>query len=273
MNKDFDDDLPPELEDIPEDVLAQTQSSKKTNTAGSGNMTLGDYAQPKPEPTPIVQKEEVKKEEPKKAFAGMKAGFFGNANKPKPKPVEQQPKKEAKSDIIEVKATKKDAKVLDEVQEAMKMNENLIDKKSEWMTPDLLSKIAANPKLTKLFTNPEYMQGITMMQKDPKGAMERFGGNPEFRELLLEFSKIMGSHFDTMGKVAADKEAQEKAAQQPLRDPKAEQYLQDPKVQYLLQYLQKNPRLDFKMVMNSDPELAQKVKYLIDKGYLALQNQ
>ena len=33
----------------------------------------------------------------------MKAGFFGNANKPKPA---AQPKKEEKSDIIEIKATK-----------------------------------------------------------------------------------------------------------------------------------------------------------------------
>ncbi len=35
----------------------------------------------------------------------MKAGFFGNANKPKPKPA-VEPKKEEKSDIIEIKATK-----------------------------------------------------------------------------------------------------------------------------------------------------------------------
>ena len=40
----------------------------------------------------------------------------------------------------------------------MKVNETLLDKKSEWMTPDLLTKIAANPKLPKLFTNPEYLQ-------------------------------------------------------------------------------------------------------------------
>jgi len=33
----------------------------------------------------------------------MKAGFFSNANKPKPA---AQPKKEEKNDIIEVKATK-----------------------------------------------------------------------------------------------------------------------------------------------------------------------
>ncbi len=35
----------------------------------------------------------------------MKAGFFGNANKPKPKPA-VEPKKEEKNDIIEIKATK-----------------------------------------------------------------------------------------------------------------------------------------------------------------------
>ncbi len=51
-----------------------------------------------------------------------------------------------------------DSKVLDEVQEAMKVNQTLLDKKNEWMTPDLLNQIAANPKLNKLFTNPEYMQ-------------------------------------------------------------------------------------------------------------------
>jgi len=50
--------------------------------------------------------------------------------------------------------------VLDEVQEAMKVNESLLDKKSEWMTQDLLSKFATNPKMTQLFTNPECMQVI-----------------------------------------------------------------------------------------------------------------
>ncbi len=77
MNKnDFDDDLPPELEDIPEDVLAQASQKKSSNTAGSGNMTLGDYAQPKPEPVAVVvQKEETKKEE-KKAFGGRYLGII-----------------------------------------------------------------------------------------------------------------------------------------------------------------------------------------------------
>ena len=31
------------------------------------------------------------------------------------------------------------------------------------MTPDLLKTITENPKLVKAFTNPEYMNAITMM--------------------------------------------------------------------------------------------------------------
>ena len=28
--------------------------------------------------------------------------------------------------------------------------------------------------------------------------MKKFGGNPEFRGMMEEFSKMMGSHFDTI---------------------------------------------------------------------------
>ena len=72
---DFDDDLPPELEDIPEDILPQ-KSTKTSNLAGKGNISLGDYAEPKPETQTVVipqKEEETKKEEPKKkeSFGGM----------------------------------------------------------------------------------------------------------------------------------------------------------------------------------------------------------
>jgi hypothetical protein len=46
--------------------------------------------------------------------------------------------------------------VIDEVQNAM--SKDIINKKDEWMTPDLLNKITQNEKLTKLFSNPEYLQ-------------------------------------------------------------------------------------------------------------------
>jgi hypothetical protein len=42
------------------------------------------------------------------------------------------------------------------------------------------------------------------MQKNPKEVMERYANNLEFKELLVEFSKIMGSHFETLGKMAQE---------------------------------------------------------------------
>ncbi len=59
------------------------------------------------------------------------------------------------------------------------------------------------------------------MQKNPKEAMARYGANPEFQELLLEFSKIMGDHFDKLSKDSAKKEEQT-VQNQPPRDKKAE---------------------------------------------------
>ncbi len=85
--------------------------------------------------------------------------------------------------------TLEDSKVLDEVQEAMKVNESLADKKNEWMTPDLLSKIAANPKLTKLFTNPEYMQ-VKILSERKENNLENKGNNNDAKRSKRSNGKI-----------------------------------------------------------------------------------
>ena len=38
------------------------------------------------------------------------------------------------------------------------------------------------------------------MGKDPTGTMQKHGNNPAFKELLLEFSALMGNHFTDVGK-------------------------------------------------------------------------
>ena len=49
------------------------------------------------------------------------------------------------------------------------------------------------------------MQAFTEFGKNPKEAMKKYGNNPEFRELMMEFSGFMGDHFGTV----ADKKAAE----------------------------------------------------------------
>lgn len=46
-------------------------------------------------------------------------------------------------------------------------------------------------------------------------AMKKYGGNPEFRTLLEEFSKLMGSHFEAIGDKKA-KEEEEKLQNDPV---------------------------------------------------------
>ena len=36
--------------------------------------------------------------------------------------------------------------------------------------------------------------------------MKKYGQNPEFRELMMEFSKMMGSHFENLADKKKDEE-------------------------------------------------------------------
>ncbi len=45
------------------------------------------------------------------------------------------------------------------------------------------------------------------MQTKPKEVMERYANNSEFKELMTEFSKIMGEHFENLGKAAAQQQS------------------------------------------------------------------
>lgn len=85
------------------------------------------------------------------------------------------------------------------------MNTNYETAKKDWLTPEFFEKIAKNPKLLKAFQNPQFMQIFDEFGKNPKECMEKYGGNPEFREIMMEFSGFMGDHFGTV----ADKKAAE----------------------------------------------------------------
>jgi len=99
---------------------------------------------------------------------GLKKGFFSSqpskaSNNKKPAVKSEEPeiiKPQKKSIYVKTihNSLIEDPNVLDEVQEAMKVNQSFVNKSNEWMTPELLAKIAQNPKLLKLFTNQEYMQ-------------------------------------------------------------------------------------------------------------------
>lgn len=63
----------------------------------------------------------------------------------------------------------------------------------------------ASPRLSAAFGNPETMKILQEMGSKPEETMQKYGHNPEFKELLLEFSALTGSHFNEI----ADKKKQE----------------------------------------------------------------
>ena len=55
------------------------------------------------------------------------------------------------------------------------------------------------------------MQAFTEFGQNPKDAMAKYGSDPEFREVMMEFSAFMGDHFGTVAdKKAAEAEQQRK---------------------------------------------------------------
>jgi hypothetical protein len=61
-----------------------------------------------------------------------------------------------------------------------------------------MAKMMKNPNLMSKLANPKYAAAFQEFGKDPKGAMTKYGNNPEFREFMKEFSEFMGGHFEDM---------------------------------------------------------------------------
>ena len=134
----------------------------------------------------------------------------GGAKKPKPKPQQQKPKVE---DVTHVKAQEKNANLrFDEVQDNMKSQ--LEKSKDQWCTPDLLEKIMKSPRLSAAFSDPATMKVLQDMGSDPQGTMQKYGNNPEFKELLMEFSALMGGHLEQVGKKEEEEKKKEEEKRQ-----------------------------------------------------------
>lgn len=170
--------------------------------------TEGDFPAPKniPEQKPAAATKPAQKKKQNSGFGGMQAGFL---NGPPPKKKAAPKPKAEQEDLTHLKAKPKGENLkFDEVQEAM--NSNMMKNKDEWLTPELFQKLAQKPKLLKAFSDPKAMAALTEFGNNPKEAMQKYGNSPEFRELMQEFSEVMGTHFTGI----ADKKAAEQKKQE-----------------------------------------------------------
>ena len=178
-------------------------------------------------------------------------------------------------------------KIEAEKAEAAKLGAN---GKNAWMTPELMAKIAANPLLRKGFTDPRCQQAMSEMQTNPTEAMQKYGGNPEMRNFLQAFMKLMGEHFTAL----ADKEDEEKkkqqeaqammqpaltpeqkkaqeVAQQAMADPEVRAIVAEPKIQELLANMQSGKPFELEHAMRTDPDVVRKLRKLSQAGLLNME--
>ena len=163
------------------------------------------------------------------------------------------------------------------------MSENILKSKDQWLTPDLMQKLLAKPHLLAAFQDPQFSAVLAELQKNPQVAMQKYGSNAKFREFIMEFSNLMGSHFDEVADKKAKEEEEKKRKEEEMMkndpvykiiqtDPQVKAALEDPKVTAVIQKLQVQGGLDFNEVARSDPATAQKLMLLINKGVLNTQS-
>jgi len=233
---------------------------------------------------------EIKKKEKKKpeTYCGFKKGFLtasSDKNGTKSKPTK---KKDEEITVIS-KKDETDKNILPEVQTVMNQQMPFL-KSNDWVTEDLLSKISANPKLFKRFTDPRFAEVLQQFQSNPQQIMRMCEGNPEMKEFIQDFCSIMGDHFTELGQKqdeqriddppktktkSADREKcersdDEKKMKDILSDPEIASILKDTETQRLLRALKEEPVKAQKLLKTADAAFRRKIQKLIDVGLLQM---
>eukprot|EP00041_Stephanoeca_diplocostata_P013191 m.230233 g.230233 ORF g.230233 m.230233 type:complete len:259 (+) comp19254_c1_seq16:732-1508(+) len=218
-------------------------------------------------------------------FSGLGKGFFSSASTPRLK----------EEDEIEVLSPKNPGELpgqLPEVQEMLNAGKVMQENKDQWCTPDLLEKISKQPHLMKMMSNPQFATALTEFEKNPKGAMLKYGDNPQMAEFFKSFCDIMGNHLTGISDVngqqkptptpaASNTSANTEVAvsseddrklQEALARPEVVDALQDERVKGLIGMLKEKPQFSGPLTDKAmrDPDVARKLRILVSAGLLDL---
>ena len=86
--------------------------------------------------------------------------------------------------------------------------------KGEWASPELMSKIARNPRLQRFMTDPKYITILESMKKNPKDTLQSLQSQPEILATLNEFCSLMGDHFTELGENESKTRQKQKTSRQ-----------------------------------------------------------
>ncbi len=70
-----------------------------------------------------------------------------------------------------------------------KIKTSIVD---NWLTNDLLKQIEDDESLSRYFSNPYFMEAITLFQHKPQEAVAKYGHNAEVMKFFDRMAKILG---------------------------------------------------------------------------------
>lgn len=244
------------------------------------------------------QESEKSRKEAQKSTGGLKKGFFGNDKKKEPKKKSSDNDKQIvkKSETTKPpeeeipfitgsgadwKQSKLDSLKLPEVQAALKQQTEKMKTDQSWCTPQLMQALASRPDLMKGLSNPRVMEAFELMQKDAAAAKKKYENDKEVTDFLMEFSKLMATHFEVLGKEEETSKPQAtyqtpqgqtvQGQPQILQNPEVEKTLKDPEVQQIIAEMQRGRPLEMRELASQNPRLFMKLKILLDAGLFNLQ--
>jgi hypothetical protein len=318
--EDDDDDLPPPL-DAARSVQPSHAKTPASSTVAStaASWDASDSVESNEAAEALMQKalaareqkrletEESRRKADLGGSGGLKKGFFSAKTKSSKtngtagKATSQNPPAAEAESITyvgapakkELEAARKQSLQLPEVQQALKMKQSMQDDKS-WMTPQLLQAIQSRPDLAKGLSNPKIQEALGEMGTDPAAAQKKYANDPEVNAFIKEWSGLMATHFDILGK---DQDSKTSASASPapvsaprpptggynssngnasssemlvLEDPEVQAAFADPEVQQLLAELRAGRHLEMHELARTNPRLTHRIRILLDKGLLSM---
>lgn len=303
LTDDHNDDLPPELEDLSEELnKIRINKGKFQSDEGEIKVNVINNFDNNKQISEKIQNSNsnTNKEEEFDSFGSfMKKGFFKKQSQTNSTVESNQPKVEDLTHIKSKSETTTKSSLIEDVKKEVTSNSqkqspettsqilnNIVNKKDEWMNQDLLSKIAQKPELLKYFMDPRFTEVLALMQKDPQAAYSRYGHVKEFSDFMKEFSSIMADHFNNLSKQKNEQKLQE-LQNNPSNsnnssnsnsnafsqfDEETQEILNDPRITPIIFKLQTEGKLDIEEV-NKDIYLSTRIKKLIDKGVFRVQKE
>lgn len=333
VDDDDDDDMPPPLEAArsapskPCSDLAQgLQEAAAASQASLGEEGFSETDQTNEVATALMEKALAAREQKRKeteearrsadlaSGAGLKKGFLSGGKAKKTSGEKEKAREKEPEDIPFIRgvadpdAARRESLKMPEVQKALQQSTQKLKEDQSWVTPQLLQALSSRPDLSKAMSDPKIQEAMQLMQTDPDAAKKRYKDDPEVTGFLKDFTGLMATHFEVLGKeegkgkapspppaaeppkpVAAPitgldlaakpppamakktGKASEGSTGLPIDDPAVMNALQDPEVQSLLAAIRAGHPFELHELGQANPRLFMKVKILLDSGLLAMQ--